>query len=196
MPPSSDALSDILRGVRGWGPVDRLLEWGPMESLQRWARIDFTPTHRQPRWSLVGLATVLAIVLSLAADAVLVVVGKAIFPATKAFSHYHFSSYSKLTVIGVLIGCAAWPIVTRICAAPRWLFFRLAVLVTLVLFLPDLYIWVKGQSGEGVVVLMAMHVAIALITYNLLVHVAPVRAAARRRSGTGTGPTSEVAAAS
>lgn len=194
MPPSSDALSDILRGVRGWGPVDRLLEWGPMVSLQRWARIDFTPRHRQPRWSLLALATVLAIVLSLAADAVLVVIGKAIFPATKTFSHYDFASYSKLTVIGVLIGCAAWPIVTRICAAPRWLFFRLAVLVTLVLFLPDLYIWVKGQSGQGVVVLMAMHVAIALITYNLLVHVAPVRAAARNR--TGTGAPSEVAVSS
>lgn len=193
MPPSSDALSDLLRGVRGWGPVDRLLEWGPMVRLQAWARIDFTPGHRQPRWSRFAMATVLALVLSLAADAVLVAVGKAIFPATKAFEHYHFSSYSKLTVIGVLIGCAAWPIVTRICAAPRWLFFRLAVLVTLVLFLPDLYIWAKGQSGQGVLVLMAMHVAIALITYNLLVHVAPVRAAAARSR---YGAPSEVAASS
>jgi hypothetical protein len=30
-----------------------------------------------------------------------------------------------------------------------------------------------------VVVLMAMHLAIALVTYNLLVHVAPVRATRR-----------------
>lgn len=181
MATSSDALSVMLRAVRGWGPVDRLLAWGPMERLQTWARIDFSPTHRQPRWSLLAVATVLAIVLSLAADAVLVAIGKAIFPATNTFGHYQFASYSKLTVIGVLIGCAAWPIVTRICAAPRWLFFRLAVLVTLVLFLPDFYIWAKGQSGQGSLVLMAMHVAIALITYNLLVHVAPVRSARDRR---------------
>ena len=48
-------------------------------------------------------------------------------------------------------------------------------MVTLVLFLPDLYIWHQGQSAKAVLVLMSMHVAIALVTYNLLVHLAPVR---------------------
>jgi hypothetical protein len=48
--------------------------------------------------------------------------------------------------------------------------------VTLVLFAPDLYIWHQGQPAQAVAVLMSMHVAIALVTYNLLVHVAPVRA--------------------
>jgi len=81
----------------------------------------------------------------------------------------------------VLIACAAWPVVTRICTEPRWLFFRLAVLVTAVLLLPDVYIWLKGQSSEGVFVLVWMHLAIALITYNLLVHLAPVRVAVERR---------------
>ena len=52
--------------------------------------------------------------------------------------------------------------------------------MTLVLFLPDFYIWWQGQSAQAVAVLMAMHVAIALITYNLLVHLAPVRGAGRR----------------
>jgi hypothetical protein len=65
--------------------------------------------------------------------------------------------------------------VTRISEAPRWLFFRLAILVTLVLWLPDLWILRQGQSAQGVADLMVMHLAIALITYNLLVHVAPVR---------------------
>ena len=50
--------------------------------------------------------------------------------------------------------------------------------MTLVLLLPDLYIWHQGQPAQAVLVLMAMHVAIALVTYNLLVHLAPVRAAA------------------
>ena len=61
----------------------------------------------------------------------------------------------------------------------RWLFFRLAVLVTLVLWLPDLYLLDLGQPGRAVAVLMVMHLAIALVTYNCLVHIARVRAAAR-----------------
>ena len=146
--------------------VDRLLTW---------ARVDFSPDHRQPSWGRVALATVLSVALSLAADAALVVMGEHLWPATKGYSHFQFADYSKLTIIGVLIACAAWPIVTRISSAPRWLFFRLAILVTLVLLLPDLWILHQGQSAQGVAVLMVMHVAIALITYNLLVHVAPVR---------------------
>ena len=59
--------------------------------------------------------------------------------------------YAKLTVVGVIIACVAWPIVTRMSSAPRWLFFRLAILVTLVLWLPDLYILYMGigQGGGG-----------------------------------------------
>jgi hypothetical protein len=63
-------------------------------------------------------------------------------------------------------------------SAPRWLFFRLAILVTVVLLLPDLYILHQGQPARAVCVLMLMHLAIGLITYNALVHVAPAR---RRR---------------
>jgi hypothetical protein len=47
-----------------------------------------------------------------------------------------------------------------------------------VLLLPDVYILHQGQPARAVAVLMVMHLAIALITYNLLVHLAPVR---RRR---------------
>jgi len=70
-------------------------------------------------------------------------------------------------------------VVTRISSAPRWLFFRLAVLVTLVLWLPDLYLLDLGQPGRAVAVLMAMHLAIALVTYNSLVHIAMVRPTVR-----------------
>ena len=44
-----------------------------------------------------------------------------------------------------MIACLAWPVVTRISFAPRWLFLRMAVLVTLVLWLPDLYILANGE---------------------------------------------------
>jgi hypothetical protein len=40
--------------------------------------------------------------------------GPGCFPATWGYAHFQFSDYAKLTVIGVLIACAAWPVVTRI----------------------------------------------------------------------------------
>jgi hypothetical protein len=144
-------------------------------------KVDFKPEHRSPTWSRVLLATLVALVGSLAADAVLVAIGKAVFPSVKHYGHFAFSDYAKLTVIGVVIACVAWPIVTRISSAPRWLFFRMAIVVTLVLLLPDIYIWHQGQPADGVAVLMCMHLAIALVTYNALVHLAPVRH--RRRRG-------------
>jgi hypothetical protein len=65
--------------------------------------------------------------------------------------------------------------VTRISSAPRWLFFRLAIAVTLVLLLPDLYILHQGQPVQAVAVLMVMHLAIAVVTYNALVRIAAIR---------------------
>ena len=162
----SDDPAASTRSVPWWTMLDRLLQW---------ARIDFKPGYRPPEWWRVALATVLSVVLSLAADAALVAVGTKVFPATKGYSHFQFHDYAKLTVVGVLVACAAWPVVTRVSSAARWLFFRLAIAVTLVLLLPDLYIWTQGQPTDALAVLVVMHLAIALVTYNLLVHVAPLR---------------------
>ena len=139
------------------------------------AKVDFAPTHRQPSAARVLLATAVSLVGSLVADAAIVAVGEALFPSTKGYGHFQFSDYAKLTVIGVIIACVAWPIVTRMSSHPRWLFFRLAIVVTVVLLLPDLYILKQGQPGKAVAILMVMHLAIALVTYNALVHLAPVR---------------------
>src|SRR3984957_10387659 len=155
-----------------------------VQRVLAWARLDFSPSHPPPRWWRVGVATVLAIALSLAADAALVAIGTRLFPSTKGYVHFQFNDYAKLTILGVLIACAGWPVVARISSAPRWLFLRLAIVVTLVLFLPDFYIWQQGAATQAVLVLMAMHVAIALLTYNLLVRLAPVRARRRRPSRT------------
>ncbi len=73
----------------------------------------------------------------------------------------------------MLIACAAWPIVARVSWDPRWLFFRLAVVVTLVLWIPDLYLLARHQPPRAVAALMVMHLAIAVLTYNLLVRLAP-----------------------
>jgi uncharacterized protein with PQ loop repeat len=151
--------------------------------------LDFAPEHGQPSGARVVLATVASLAGSLLADALLVVIAQAAFPGIKGYPHFQFADYGKLTVIGVLIACVAWPVTTRITSRPRWMFFRMAILVTLVLWLPDVYILVKGQPAKAVGFLFAMHLAIALVTYNVLVRLAPVRvrrdSADRRMQPTG-----------
>ena len=45
--------------------------------------LDFSPRHRQPGWGRVLLASIAAIAGSLLADALLVVIGQAVFSSTK-----------------------------------------------------------------------------------------------------------------
>jgi Family of unknown function (DUF6069) len=146
-----------------------------IERALTYSRFDPAPEHELASWARVVLATVASIVLCLAVDALLVAMGTRAFPATRGYTHFRFSDYAKLTVIGIVIAGAAWPVVVRLTAAPRWVFVRLAVLVTAALLLPDLYIWHQGQPGDAVFVLVWMHLAIGAITYNMLVRLAPPR---------------------
>jgi hypothetical protein len=146
-----------------------------LKQIMSLARLDLSPPHRPPAPGRMALATAASVIGSVLVDALLVVIGEAVFPGTKGYVHFRFSDYTKLTVIGVIIACVAWPVVARLSSAPRWLYLRLAILVTLLLWLPDLYILHQGQSAAAVAVLMVMHLAIALVTYNLVVHAAPVR---------------------
>ena len=138
-------------------------------------RIDFVPERKHPTVARLLVATVVSLFGLLAADAGLVAIGTRIFPSTSGYVHFRFSDYGRLTTIGVIVACVAWPVMTRISSAPRWVFLRMAVLVTAVLLLPDLYILAKGQPVKAVLVLMIMHLAIGLVTYNALVHLAPAR---------------------
>ena len=161
---------------RGAGTLPPMLD-----KARELVHLDFAPDHQQPAAGRVLLATVAAIAGSLLADALLVVIAQAVFPSTRGYAHFQLADYAKLTVIGVIIACAAWPVTTRITSRPRWMFLRMAVLVTLVLWLPDVYLLVKGQPGKAVAFLFVMHLAIALVTYNALVYLAPVRA--RHKAG-------------
>jgi hypothetical protein len=145
----------------------------PGDRMMGLARIDPSTGHARPEIARLAVATALAIVGSLLADVLLVAVGTHLFPATKGYEHFRLADYATLIVIGVVAACVAWPIVARISATPRWLFFRLACLVTLVLWLPDLVLVVRHQPVRAVVVLMIMHLAVALATYQCLVRVAP-----------------------
>src|ERR1700757_2192113 len=148
--------------------------------------LDCAPSHQQPSNGRVVLATLVSVFGSLLADAILVVLAQALWPSTKGYAHFQFADYSKLTIIGVIIACAAWPVTTRITSQPRWMFFRMAVLVTLVLWLPDVYILINGQQAKAVAFLFLMHLAIAVVTYYALVYLAPVRA--RRRAAHSAQP--------
>jgi uncharacterized membrane protein YjjP (DUF1212 family) len=145
-------------------------------------KFDIAPRHRPPRLIVVAGVTVLAVALCLLADSWLALLGTHLFPSTRGYVHFQFSDYARLTVIGVVGACAAWPVVARLTSQPRWVFFRCAIAVTAVCLLPDLYIWLLGQPGRAVAVLVAMHLAIGLITYNLLVRLAPVRVPAGERA--------------
>jgi hypothetical protein len=158
---------------------ERAISFGPsVDRLLDVVKVDVPANPATPSWIRLAIATVVSLAGSLAADALLVALGTRVFPSTKGYVHFQFSDYAKLTVIGVIVACAAWPVVTRISSAPRWIFLRLAVLVTLVLFVPDFWILAHGAPGKAVLVLLAMHLAIALVTYNALVRIAP--AGARR----------------
>jgi len=123
----------------------------------------------------VVVAGAAAVVASLVLDAALVAVGTRLFPSTSGFAHYRFSDYATLTVVGVVVAVAAWPAVARASASPRWLYLRLAVVVTILLWLPDLFLLARHEPVRAVLVLMTMHLGIALVTYNIVVRVAPPR---------------------
>ncbi len=126
----------------------------------------------------VAIGTGVTIIAAFLADALLVGIGTHVFPSLIGYAHFRFNDYAKLTVIGVLIGCMGWPVVTRISSAPRWLYGWLTILATLALFLPDAWLLVRGQPLKAVAVLMVMHVAVALAIFLVMVNVAPVRKAA------------------
>jgi hypothetical protein len=134
-----------------------------------------SPARRPPEPTRLLVALLLSLVGSLALDALLVAAGTAAFPATKGYGHFHFSDYGVLTAIGVVLAWAAWVVVAQLAPDPRRDFFRLAVGVTVVLLLPDVWLLIRHEPGAAVAVLMCMHLGIALVTYNVLVHVAPAR---------------------
>ena len=145
-----------------------------LRPVLRYFHVDFEP-RTPPTWKSLGYATLVAVIGSLVADWILVKIGVALYPKEAGYQHFQFADYSKLTVVGVLIACAGWPIVARISSQATWLFLRLAVLVSLVLLLPDLAIWFLGQPANAVFVLVWMHIAIAIVTYLALITLAPVR---------------------
>jgi hypothetical protein len=145
------------------------------DTARSWIALDFRPPHDQPRWPLVVLGTIASLVGSLVADAIIVALGTRVFPSTRGYVHFQFSDYAKLTVIGVLVACVGWPVVTRMSSNPKRLYLLLAIGTTVVLFAPDIWILHNGAPAKAVAILMIMHVAIAVVTYVSMVYLAPAR---------------------
>lgn len=144
-------------------------------------RLDLPRGSAQPalwRWFV---ATVVAGGLSLAACLGLAALASALSPALVGYGHFQFDDYSKLTILGVFGACLGWPIVAWLTTSARRLYLWLAIAVTVVSLAPDLWILQLGQPAGGVATLIAMHVALALITYPAMVFLAPQQNASPKK---------------
>jgi hypothetical protein len=146
-----------------------------IERIRHLKMVDPAVNDGPPSTTRVLTASVLSVFASVLADAVLVKIVTSQNHAIRDFSHFRFADYASLTVIGVVLACVAWVFVVRATREPRRLFFRLAIVVMLGLWIPDLLLFIKHENSEAVATLMAMHLVIAIITYNLLVHIASPR---------------------
>ena len=141
-------------------------------------RGDDTLLAPQPRQ--VAFAGAVAVVGSLVAAIVLAQIGAATFSYPAEFDKFRLPGYAVLTVGGVIGATLAWLVVSRYAPEPRPLLARLAVIVTVVLLLPDFWLFTQPGNPTGpVLVLIVMHVVIAVVAYYTLVGLAPVTSARR-----------------
>jgi hypothetical protein len=142
-----------------------------------------TGSDRSPRPNplLLVLASIVALSGSLLACAVLVLLGIRVFPATVGYAHFQFADYAKLTTIGVLIGCVAWPVFCAVFVRARLAYLWATIVASVVLLAPDGWILLHGAPFDAVLVLVAMHLAVAAVTCSALVLVAPPVARPARR---------------
>lgn len=132
-------------------------------------------TRTRPSGTRVALVTVFAASASVAVNYALVHLATAFDPTLQHYPHFRFSDYGTLTIVGVLCAGVAWFFATRFLASPRQSFFRVAVVSMVVLWLPDVWLFLKHEPSRAVTYLIVMHLAIALITYNSLVFAAPAQ---------------------
>jgi hypothetical protein len=132
-----------------------------------------TVTRTLPTGSRVATLTTISALASIAVNAALVWLATAFDPPLRHYSHFRLSDYGTLTVVGVVAAGAAWFLATRYLAAPRHTFFRVAIIASLVLWVPDAWLYFKHEPTRAVIFLVIMHATVALITYNFLVFGAP-----------------------
>ena len=156
---------------------ERVTAPSPSRGILGYFRVDRPLGRNQPNPIRFIAALVAAVVLSIVACWALAALGVALDPSTASYEHFQFGDYAKLTIIGVAIAGIAWPIVCLLSTDARRIYFWAAVIVTVVSFAPDAWIIRGGQPVGAVIILMIMHVALAVITYPVMVYGAPQRRA-------------------
>jgi hypothetical protein len=130
-------------------------------------------TVPRPRPLLLVVASIAAWAGSLIVCALLVAIGVRVFPDTAGYVHFQFADYAKLTTIGVLVGCVAWPVFCAVFVRPRLVYVGAGVLASVALLAPDAWILLHGAPMHAVLVLVAMHVGVAGVMLPTLVLLAP-----------------------
>jgi hypothetical protein len=134
----------------------------------------FNPRPRVPLGRWLG-ATAVALTLALLGDTVLARLAAQLQPSLSNYPHFQFHDYAKLTIIGVVFACVGWLALAFVGYEPRWLYFRLSILGTLVLYLPDLWLLVRGQPAAAVGTLVVMHLAVIVAIYFSMTVIAGYR---------------------
>ena len=71
-------------------------------------------------------------------------------PTLTYYAHFRLSDYGTLSVLGVLCAGAAWYLVAHNVTEPRTMFFRVAVVSMLILWIPDVWLYVKHEPTRAV----------------------------------------------
>ncbi|KQW10791.1 DUF6069 family protein [Streptomyces sp. Root369] len=114
----------------------------------------------------------IAFLLSSLVNALIAVLGHAA-GAPDDFDPLKPPSYVFLTALGVLAGAIGWGIVRRSSRNPERLLRRLVPSVVVVSFVPDFFQFGEGEV-TGVVALLLMHVAVAVIAVQAYRRVLPL----------------------
>lgn len=129
----------------------------------------------RPNALMALVALVPATIGSIGADIVLIKLGVKFLRAPTNYSHFQFHAYATLTSLGVVTAGLAWPFIAGLSSRPNRLYGQLAVGVTVVLLLPDVYLLLRHEPVRAVTVLALMHLAVAVVTYLVMISVAPAR---------------------
>lgn len=138
-------------------------------------RLDLRPHRRRPSLGRCAVGIILGVALSLFVNWLIVGAAEALFPSTRGFPHFQFEDYARLTVVGAFIACLGWPVLTRVSSSPLFVYLWIAVLGTLILWLPDVYILVVlHEPAPAVAVLAVMHLVVPLASVLTMISVAPM----------------------
>lgn len=131
----------------------------------------------RPREQRLGTAIAVAAAGSVAANAVIAAVARAL-GAPGTFQPLTPAVFVLWTVVGTVVGALGWRLVARRAARPARTLARLVVVVVALSLVPDVAVYVTrslpGTTGTGVLALVAMHLATAAVAVTAYRRFLPV----------------------